>query len=154
MNIHPARIVAGVLLVAGGFVVAVSALAIALAKVLVDGGMTVRPADAALLGDLVAVLPFIVAFAGLNLLAAVGLLAGKSWADGVATATARAAVAVGSIGIIIVVVGRDPFASTASARSNADGLGILTAFTLVYVIVLAALAATRRPRRIARGAAA
>lgn len=38
---HPGRIVAGLLLLAGGFVVAVTAFAIAVAKVLVDSGVHV-----------------------------------------------------------------------------------------------------------------
>ena len=58
MTIHPFRIVAGVLLTTGGLVVAVSALAIVMARILVAGGMVGRPGDAALLEDLTALLPF------------------------------------------------------------------------------------------------
>ena len=43
MTIHPARVVAGVLLIAGGVVVGVTALAIVLARLLVDGGMRDPP---------------------------------------------------------------------------------------------------------------
>ena len=49
---QPGRIVAGTVLLAGGFVVAVSALAIATAKVLVDQGVAVNASDAGLLDDL------------------------------------------------------------------------------------------------------
>ena len=69
MFTHPSRLVAGLLLILGGGVVAVSALAIGLARLLVEGGMVIRPADAVLLGDLVALLPFIITFAMANLVA-------------------------------------------------------------------------------------
>ena len=153
MSIHPSRIVASVLLVAGGFVVAVSALAVAFAKVLVDAGMAIRPADAALLGDLVPVLPLVVGFAVVNIVAAVGLLLGRSWADAVAFGAAVVAITLGTLGLILVVVGRDPFAPTVSARSTADGIGILGVFTLAYVAVIVALAMARQPRSASSGVA-
>lgn len=154
MNVHPARLVASVLLVAGGFVVAVSALAVVFASILVYRGMTVRPADAALLADLVPVLPFVVAFALANIVAAIGLLTGKSWADLAAAGSAVVAITAGAIGLTLVVVGRDPFASTAAARSAADGIGILGVFTVFYLAIIAALAAAQLPQRAASGAAA
>ena len=43
--------------------------------------MVVRAGDAALLEDLTALLPFVVAFALANLVAALGLLGGRAWAD-------------------------------------------------------------------------
>ena len=152
MNIHPSRVVAGVLLVASGFVVAVSALAIALAKILVDAGMTVRPADAALLGDLVSLLPFIVTFAGMNFVAAVGLLAAKPWAEAIAASTVAVAVTIGAIGLLLVIAGRDPLASGVAAKATADGIGILGAFTLHYLAVIAALGITRLPQRVSAAA--
>jgi hypothetical protein len=154
VNLHPSRVLASVLLVAGGLVVAVSALAIALAKVLVDAGMTIRPADAALLGDLMAILPLVITFAAINLLAALGLLVGKDWADRLAFGTAALAVAFGAIGLILVVAGRDPFASTVSARTTADGIGIISAFTILYLAVIVTLEFARLPRRVSVGAAA
>ena len=155
MNIHPFRIVAGVLLVTGGFVVAVSALAIAMARVFVAAGMSVRPTDAALLEDVAALLPFIVAFALANLVAALGILGGRTWAETLALGSAAVAVTIGSVGLLLVVVGRDPFGPTAStAGPSADGIEILAGFTLLYLAVIVALLAARTPRRHSIGAAA
>ncbi len=156
MTIHPFRIVAGVLLTTGGFVVAVSALAIAIARILVAGGMAVRAGDAALLDDLMGLLPFIVAFALANAVAALGLLGGRAWADNVAIGSAAIAVAIGTVGLLFVVVGRDPFGPSAStAGPSADGIEMLAGFTLLYLAVIVSLVAARAPGRvITMGAAA
>jgi hypothetical protein len=154
MTTHPARVAASVLLLVGGFVVAVSALAIWMAQVLVQGGMAVKPADADLLADLVAVLPFFVAFAAVNVLAAVGLLTSADWADALATSAGSIAVVGGVLGLLLVVAGRDPFAPSAGHAVPADGLGILVVFTGLYAIVLIALAAGRPRATSIMGAAA
>jgi hypothetical protein len=153
-SVHPARIAASLLLLAGGFLIAVSALAIWIAQLLVDGGMVVKPADAALLSDLVAVLPFFVGFAVVNVLAAIGLLISASWAESLAVAAGATAVAGGALGLLLVVAGRDPFAPTAAHAASADGLGILAVFTGLYVLVLVALAAGRPRATSLMGAAA
>jgi hypothetical protein len=150
-DIH--RLVASIPLLIGGIVVSVSALAIALARILVDAGMGVGPDDAALLADIAQLLPFIIAFAVSNLVAAVGLLGGKAWAAGVALGSAVVAVTVGVIGLALVVIGRDPFAPGA-AGSAADGIGILGSFTVAYLVVIVALLAARRPGRVTSGVAA
>src|SRR4029079_17890057 len=62
MTIHPARAVAGLGLGAAGFVVGVAALAVVLAKLLVNAGMPAQRADVATLNDVVAVLPFVIGF--------------------------------------------------------------------------------------------
>jgi len=156
MTVHPFRIVAGVLLTTAGFVVAVSALAIVMARILVAGGVVVRPGDAALLEDVTALLPFIVAFAIANLVAALGLLGGRAWADNLAIGSAAIAVAIGTVGLLLVVVGRAPFAPPAStAGPSADGIEMLAGFTLIYLAVIVSLVAARAPRRlITTGAAA
>ena len=154
MSVHPLRGAASALLVAGGLVVAVSALAVVLARLLVDAGMVVRPADAALLDDVVAILPFVIAFAVANFVAAFGLLTAKAWAHGVAFGAALAAVTVGALGSLLVVVGRDPFAPVASPGPGADGIGVLGAFTIAYLAIIVALLAERSPRRISMEAAA
>ncbi len=154
MTIHPSRIVASVLLVAGGFVVAVAALGIVLAHILVEAGLTVRATDAALLDDIVALLPFVVAFAVANLVAALGLLAGRTWADTLAVGSAVVAVTFGALGLLLIVVGRDPFAPVGSAGSGADGIGILAGFTIYYLAIIVALSAASAPRHITTGAAA
>jgi hypothetical protein len=142
MSIHPARIVASLALLAGGFV-GVTILAIVLAQALVTAGATVRPADAALLADLIPLLPFIAGFAIASLAAGLGLLLGQARAETLAVGTSVLAVAVGVIGLTLLVVGRDPFASTARATATADGIAIVGTFTLLYGAVIVALEATR-----------
>ena len=154
MSTHPTRIFASVLLLGGGFVVGVTALAIGLARLLVDAGATVRPADAALLGDLVPVLPFIVAFALLSLVAAVGLAVEGAWADALAVGVSIVAIVTGVTGLLLIVAGSDPFASSVSGHATANGIGIVGAFTVAYVAVLVAIADARQPHRLARGAVA
>ena len=146
MSVHPARVIASVLLIAGSAFVSVMALAVVIAKLLVIAGTAISPADALLLGDLVTVLPFVALFAAAGVLAAAGLLGGKRWSDDLALGTAIAAVAVGAIELILLSVGRDPLASTASARSTDDGIGFIGAFTVLYLFVIVAVAVARLPR--------
>lgn len=154
MPTHPSRLVAGLLLIVGGGVVAVSALAIGLARLLVEGGMVIRPADAVLLGDLVAVLPFIITFAVVNLVAAAGLLLGSSWGDRVGLGVAIVGATAGTLGLLLVGLGRDPFAPAATAQATADGIGILSVATALYVLVIVAIDAAGRSRTVFQGAAA
>jgi hypothetical protein len=148
------RIVAGILLLAGGFVVGVSALAIATAKAVVDGGVAVSASDAALLDDLVAVLPFIAGFAAVNVAAAIGLLAERDWAPSIAGAAATIATITGFVGLVLLIVGRDPFAPITAAGPSTEGVGILVAFTVLYAVILMALAAARPRATSITGAAA
>ncbi len=147
MSIHPARIVASVLLVTGSVFVGVMALAIVMAKLLVVAGIPISPSNALLLADLITILPFVTLFAAAGLVAAAGLLRGTRWSDDLAFGTAIAAVAVGAVELIVLSLGRDPFAATASARSTDDGIGILGAFTVLYLFVIVAVAVARLPRR-------
>jgi hypothetical protein len=151
---HPGRIIAGLLLLGGGFVAAVTALAIAFAKVLVDGGVPAGSANVGLLNDLVAVLPFVVAFAVINVVAAIGLFAERDWATSIAAGAASVATIGGVIGLVLVLVGRDPFAKVASAGPSTDGVEILVAFTVLYTVVLMALTAARPRATSITGAAA
>ena len=153
MSTHPARIFASVLLLGGGLVVGVTALAIGLARVLVDAGAPVRPADAALLADLVPVLPFIVAFSVGSLVAAVGLAGERAWAENLAIGVSIVGVVTGLTGLFVTVAGSDPFASSVSAHATSDGIGIVGAFTVASVAVLAAIAEARQGRRLSLGAA-
>jgi hypothetical protein len=143
MSVHPARIIASLSLLAGGLVVGVSVLAIAFARLLVDAGMTVQPADAALLDDLIAVSPFVAGFAIASIVAGLGILAGAARAEALAIATSVVALIVGVTGLALIVVGHDPFATTARATATSDGIGIVSAFTAIYLAALVALGATR-----------
>lgn len=80
MTTSPSHIAAAVLLTVGGMVAAVAATAIVFASFAVRAGLTAQPADARLLADLVAVLPFIVAFGALDLAIAIGLAKNRTWA--------------------------------------------------------------------------
>ena len=154
MTLHPARAVASILLIGGSLIVGVTALAVVIAKLLVDAGMAISSSDALLLADLITVLPFIVAFVVAGFVAAAGILIGKSWSDDLALGTAIVAVVVGATGLILLTIGRDPFASAAAARSTNDGIGIIGAFTALYLLIIVAVAVARLPRRISTGATA
>lgn len=154
MTTVPARTVASLLLFAGGTVVAVTALAIVIAKLLVDAGMAVTAADAALLADLLGILPLVIAFAVVTLVAAAGLVAGASWAASLAFVSALVAVAIGAVGLVLMILGSDPATLVASPASVADGLGITAAFTAVYLLVIVALVVAPSPRTAISGAAA
>jgi hypothetical protein len=143
MSVHPSRVVASLLLLAGGFVVGVSVLAIGLARVLVEAGMTIRPADAALLADLIPVLPFVAGFALVSIAAGLGLIAGQDRAENLGIGAAAVAVVVGGLVLALIIIGRDPFASTESAKTTADGIAIVGTFTVTYVAVMVALGAAR-----------
>ena len=120
------------------------ALGVVFAKLLVDAGMlSARPTLFFL--DLVTVLPFVAIFAvagswRLRARARQALVGRLGFRDG------HTAVAVGAVELILLSIGRDPFASTASTRSTDDGTSIIGAFTLLYLLVIVAVAAARLPR--------
>jgi hypothetical protein len=153
MTIHPARAAAALGFAAAGFVVGIAVLAIVLVKLLVQAGMPVHPADLATLEDVVAVLPFVGAFAIGNLVAAVALLVGTAWAERLAFAIAGLGAAVGAFGLFLVVAGADPFAGGRAAQGYADGIGIMATFTVGYLLAFGLLAVAHLPvGRVARGA--
>jgi len=154
MNTHPARIAAAIVLGSGTFVVGVAALAIVFVKLLVDAGLPIHPADLATLEDVVAVLPFVITFAGVGAVATVGLIAGQAWAERVAVADAVVAITTGAFGLFLIVAGRDPFASGSRAAAVADGVGIVGTFTVVYLAVVALIVADRVAGRRSAGSAA
>ena len=151
MALHPARAIASILLIGGSLLVSVTALAVVMAKLLVDAGMAVSSSDALLLGDLIAILPFLIAFAVAGFVAAVGLFAGRSWSDDLAFGTAIVAIAVGATGLILLVIGRDPAASAESARSTVETMAVIGAITALYLSVIVAVAVARLPRHTSTG---
>ena len=154
MSIDPSRVLAAILLLGGGIVVGVTIFAIVVTKILVDAGVPVRPADAAMLDDLIPLLPLVGGFAATSVIAAVGLLLGRAWAEGLAVVTASVALAIGAVGLLLIALGADPFASTVTSRSTADGFGIVGLYTVVYLAVFALVAGPDRPGRVSAGAAA
>ena len=133
------RLAAAAVLAIGGSLIAVSALGMVAAKVALANGFHVRPADAALLDDLVALAPFAAAFAAASLIAALALLSGREWGDRLATAIATIATSIGLFAIALVVLGHDPFTTGDSITAAANGMGILAVFTAIYVTVIVAL---------------
>ena len=155
MTISFPRLTAAALLFVGGGIVAISAFGIVVARMVIAAGLPapVTANDVALLDDLVQVMPFVGAFAVVSLVAAVGLVAGSSWADRLGTTLAAAAVGIGLFGMILLILGHDPFAMVPSDRAL-DGLGILGAFTALHGAVIGALGLdgrviTRSPSRAA-----
>ena len=134
------HIAAAILLTIGGVLVGVAAVAVVLTGVEVQAGIATQPADTRLLEDPRALLPFIVAFAVVDLATAVGLVRGRSWAIVSASVMALGAAAMGALGLAIALLGNDPSAMTGWARaSETDGLAIIATFTGLYVSVLLAL---------------
>jgi hypothetical protein len=140
------RVAAAALLFIGGSVVALAAFGIAVARLLVAAGLpvVVTPADVALLDDLAQLVPFIGAFAVVNFVAAAALVSGSPWADRLATIVSSVAIGVGLFGMTLLILGHDPFATTASGRAL-DGLGIIGGFAFLYCAVIVALAFGGKP---------
>jgi hypothetical protein len=135
------RLIAATLLLAGGGIVAISAFALVVARIVIAAGLpvSVSPSDVALVDDLVQLVPFIGAFAVANLVAAVALVAGSAWADRLATIVAAGAVGIALFGMILLVLGHDPLASAPSDHAL-TGLQVLGAFAGLYGAVVVALA--------------
>jgi hypothetical protein len=132
--------IAAVILTLSGLLVGIAAAAIGIASLVVPAGPDADPSGVRLLDDLVAVLPFIVAFVGIDLAAAFGLARGRAWAIEVGSVLALGAVAMGTIGLLILVLGNDPSMLTAATRSaETDGVGFVGAFTGLNVAALLAI---------------
>jgi hypothetical protein len=155
--VTPSRshLVAAVLLALGGMLAGVAASVIVIASLAVRAGIEVLPADALLLDDLVALLPLIVAFIVLDLAISSGLASGRPWAVVAASLMALGAVAMGAIGLLLVVLGNDPSLVTGAARaSEADGIGLVAAFTGLYLTALIVLRVHGLPSGLSLRAAA
>lgn len=139
MAIHLARGIAAILLLASSALVGLTALALVIARSVVDAGFViVTPADAALLADVAAVAPFGAGFAVLSFGAAIALFIGAREARLLAGVIAVGAVVIGVIGLGLLLLGRDPFADLASDRAL-DGIGIVGTFIVVHVAAAVAL---------------
>ena len=140
------RIAAAVSLAAVGAVLAISTFALVLARAVVVAGVApVRPADVALLDDLVPVTPFIAAYGVVNLVAALALLTGRPWADRLATATATVSTSLGVGAFVLVTLGHDPFTTGSTIAAAADGLAMIGTFVAANVVALVGLAFAGEP---------
>jgi hypothetical protein len=147
---RPHLFASGVLALGGGLL-AVTALAIAVARVVVQAGLlgvVATTGDVELLGDLVAVLPFIVAVAVANLAAAVGLATGRAWAPRVGRWITGVTVATGLVGLVLLIVANGPVpASNVTQASDPEGFAILSVFVCLYAWAAIALRLPDDPRR-------
>ena len=127
---------ASAVLALGGGLLAVMALAIVVARAVVASGIpgiVATPADVALIGDLVAILPFIVTFAAANLAASFGLAIGRSWAPRVARWVAGVSVGTGLLGLVLLIAGSGPASTAGGGRvGDPDGLAIISLFVCLY----------------------
>jgi hypothetical protein len=139
MPIPLARGIAAILLLASSALVGLTALALVIARSVVDAGVViVKPADAALLTDVAAVAPFGAGVAVVSFGVAIALFIGAREARLMAGVVALGAVVIGLIGLGLLLLGRDPFAHLASDRAL-DGIGIVGAFVVLHVAVAVAL---------------
>jgi hypothetical protein len=102
------HLAAATFLVASGLLVGLAAAAIAVASVAVATAQLARPDDALLVDDLRAILPFIVAFAALDLATARGLATGRAWAIAAGSVLSFGAVTMGVVGLLILGLANDP----------------------------------------------
>jgi hypothetical protein len=144
------RIIAAAILAVSGATVLITALGLAAAKMVIASGdprVHVSAADALLLADLVALTPFITAFAVANLASALAIALGREWGDRLGTALATVATSIGVVAFVLVTLGHDPFTDGSRFASSADGLGVIAVVTGLYVAVIVALAVAGTPDR-------
>lgn len=143
------RTFAAILLTVGAFLAASVALGFAAARAVLDGGLfEVTPRDAAIVVDLAAVAPFIAVYALAGLVAAVGILLETTWSTVVATSVAVVGIVASTIPVVVLILGRDPFAAIGSDRA-ADGIAMLGSVAIYYLAVVAFIA-LGRPRPAGR----
>jgi hypothetical protein len=144
------RLAAAAILALSGVAILLVTLGLVAARLVIASGdlrVHVSAADAALIGDLAALSPFITAFAVAGLVSAVALASGRDWGDRLATAVATVATSIGAFALVLVTLGHDPFTDGSRIGASADGLGVIAAFIAVHVAVIAALAVAEAPAR-------
>ena len=136
------RFVAAGLFAAGGALVGIFAFAIFVARAVIAAGAPARPADIALLGDIMPLTPFIAGFAVASLIAAVAVLI-RPDRDWLALAVAGMAMIVGVVAETLLILGNAPFDRLASNHAL-DGIEIIASFSVIYVVAAIALWVDRR----------
>jgi len=155
MNATRPRFAAAILLTIGGLLPGMAAVAIGIASLAVRAGLPVQPGDALLLDDLVAVLPFIVAFVAFDLATARGLATGKAWALAAGPVLALGAATMGALGLLILMFANDAAILTGAVlASEGDGLAIAAGFTGLHLAALIALRVDGAPLHELSSAAA
>ena len=131
--------IAAALLTLGGMLTAVTALAIFFARMAVEAGFAVKPADRLLLDDLTAIMPLVLGFVVVDIAIAVGLVRRRTWAVASASVLALGVVALGGFVLAVILLGSDPLAGGGLRVAEADGLGIVGGYTAIYLFVLITL---------------
>jgi hypothetical protein len=137
---------------------AVTTVAIVVARAVVEAGLpgvVVTAQDLALLDDLFAVVPFIVTFAAINLASAIGLATGRAWAPRAVRWITGITVAIGLLGLLLLIAGSGPTPATQVAQaSDPDGFAILSVFVCLYAWAAIAVRVPEEPYRLPLAAAA
>lgn len=137
------RFLAGLILVAGGALTGLTAFGISIARwALSTTTFVISASDRALLDDMVALTPFVGAFALVAVIVGFALLLDHPKADIAALAVAGSATAVGIAGLVLLILGNDPFTAVPSERAL-DGLQIVGTFTAIFAAVVVAVIVAR-----------
>ena len=131
--------IAAALLTLGGLLAALTAIAIVFARMAVEAGFAVRPADRLLLEDLTAVLPLILGFVVVDIAIALGLVGSRTWAVASASVLALGVVVLGGSVLAVILLGSDTLPGGGPRAAEADGLGIVGGFSAIYLFVLITL---------------
>jgi hypothetical protein len=137
------RFLAGIFLVAGGAMTGLTALGIAISRwALSVSTLTISASDAALLDDMVALTPFVGAFALVAVIVGIALVIEHPNADVAALAVAGSATVAGIAGMALLILGGDPFSVVPSGRTL-DGVQIVGTFTAIFAAVVVAVVVAR-----------
>jgi F0F1-type ATP synthase membrane subunit c/vacuolar-type H+-ATPase subunit K len=137
------RFLAGLFLVAGGALTGLTAFGISMARwALSTTTFEISASDRALLDDMVALTPFVGAFALVAVIVGFALLLDHPKADIAALAVGGSAPPVGIAGLLLLVLGNDPFTAVPSDRAL-DGLQIVGTFTAIFAAVVVAVIVAR-----------
>jgi hypothetical protein len=127
------------LLAIGGAIAALGATSIVLVRLAIAAGAAASPADRLLVDDLLAVVPFVIAFAGVDLVIARGVARGRAWAVASGSVLSLGAATMAVLGLAIMLVGSSPstFANV-SLASAAPGL-LIAGMAAIYLLTLLTL---------------
>ena len=138
MHISFSRLFAAALLAVNAVLTGLVAFAIGVARAVVDAGyFPVRPADAAAVHLLASATPVVAVFAVASLVAAIALVLGTPWARRLAVAVSATGVAIGVVGLVLLLSAQGPFAVLPSNRAL-DGIEGIGTFAVLQLVALVA----------------
>jgi len=143
MRITFSRIVAALFLAVGGALTGLTAFGLVVADVVVRSGrVSILPADAGMLHDLVTAAPVVGAFGLVAFVSAIVLLADSRRARAIGAIVSATGTVIGLGLVALVFAATGPFASMPSDRF-VDGLGIVGTYVAFNLVALVALVADR-----------